>query len=103
MSLSFKHVNFFLGLQIGSSEADLRLPGGRDPSVESMNSLMSHGAGSSNASASPTTTPRRHSVTSKYHALLCVCVCVCVLGVSVCFDFPLYAFFMYLFVCVAYS
>ncbi|XP_064088826.1 protein TANC2-like isoform X6 [Macrobrachium nipponense] len=48
----------------GSSEADLRLPGARDPSVESMNSLMSHGAGSSNASASPTTTPRRHSVTT---------------------------------------
>ncbi|XP_066953971.1 protein TANC2 isoform X12 [Macrobrachium rosenbergii] len=50
----------------GSSEADLRLPGARDPSVESMNSLMSHGAGSSNASASPTTTPRRHSVTMRF-------------------------------------
>lgn len=48
----------------GSSEAELRLPGARDPSVESMNSLLSHGAVSSNASASPTTTPRRHSVTT---------------------------------------
>ncbi|XP_042230876.1 protein TANC2-like isoform X5 [Homarus americanus] len=42
----------------GSSEAELRLPGGRDPSVESMNSFISHGA------VSPTTTPRRHSVTT---------------------------------------
>ncbi|KAK7071448.1 Protein tanc2, partial [Halocaridina rubra] len=50
----------------GSSEAELRLPGARDPSVESMNSLMSHGAISSNASASPTTTPRRHSVTMRF-------------------------------------
>ncbi|XP_069974687.1 protein TANC2 isoform X9 [Penaeus vannamei] len=50
----------------GSSEAELRLPGARDPSVESMNSLLSHGAVSSNASASPTTTPRRHSVTMRF-------------------------------------
>nr|XP_053637404.1 protein TANC2-like isoform X5 [Cherax quadricarinatus] len=50
----------------GSSEAELRLPGGRDPSVESMNSFISHGAVSSNASASPTTTPRRHSVTMRF-------------------------------------
>nr|XP_045610158.1 protein TANC2-like isoform X4 [Procambarus clarkii] len=50
----------------GSSEAELRLPGGRDPSVESMNSFISHGAMSSNASASPTPTPRRHSVTMRF-------------------------------------
>lgn len=48
----------------GSSEVELRMPGGRDASVESMNSFLSHGASSSNASASPTTTPRRHSVTT---------------------------------------
>ncbi|KAK4290338.1 hypothetical protein Pmani_036750 [Petrolisthes manimaculis] len=55
----------------GSSEAELRLPGGRDASMESMNSfLSSQGAttssttSASTASASPTTTPRRHSVTT---------------------------------------
>ncbi|XP_076032588.1 zinc-RING finger and ankyrin repeat domain-containing protein rolling pebbles isoform X3 [Oratosquilla oratoria] len=50
----------------GSSEAELRLSGGRDPSCESMNSLMSHGGVSSSngSTASPTTTPRRHSVTT---------------------------------------
>ncbi|KAK8385511.1 hypothetical protein O3P69_016365 [Scylla paramamosain] len=50
----------------GSSEVELRMPGGRDASVESMNSFLSHGASSSNASASPTTTPRRHSVTMRF-------------------------------------
>ncbi|XP_050719830.1 protein TANC2-like isoform X6 [Eriocheir sinensis] len=48
----------------GSSEVELRMPGARDASMESMNSFLSHGASSSNASASPTTTPRRHSVTT---------------------------------------
>ncbi|KAK8385503.1 hypothetical protein O3P69_016365 [Scylla paramamosain] len=48
------------------NEVELRMPGGRDASVESMNSFLSHGASSSNASASPTTTPRRHSVTMRF-------------------------------------
>ncbi|CAL4062159.1 unnamed protein product [Meganyctiphanes norvegica] len=45
----------------GSSEVELHLPHGRDQSSDSMNSLLSHSAASS---LSPTTTPRRHSLTT---------------------------------------
>ncbi|CAL4113280.1 unnamed protein product [Meganyctiphanes norvegica] len=55
----------------GSSEAELRDPvGHRDPSLENMSDLMAQAlrsdspCGTSNSSASPKTSPRRHSVTT---------------------------------------